>query len=148
MANKLYEESHIQNIANAIRGKNGLTDKYNVSEMAEAIAAISGGEQSGLVSVTGTTTSSTIDTTLSSIKYFVLYIASFNAVGLINAIYSDTDTCQYCYCNTYSDYLKTLGISGSKTPFSVNGGVFTWNGTGTAVLIDGKTYDWFAVGTA
>ena len=37
MSNKLYEETDIQNIANAIRVKNGLTDTYKVSEMASAI---------------------------------------------------------------------------------------------------------------
>ena len=38
--NKLYEENDIQNIANAIRGKNGSEDKYKVSEMATAIEGI------------------------------------------------------------------------------------------------------------
>lgn len=40
MAQKLYEESNIQAIANAIRGKNGSTDTYKTSEMAAAISAI------------------------------------------------------------------------------------------------------------
>lgn len=43
MAQKLYEESNIQAIANAIRGKNGLTTTYKTSEMAAAITAIEGG---------------------------------------------------------------------------------------------------------
>lgn len=43
MAQKLYEESNIQDIANAIRSKNGLTTTYKPSEMAAAISAISGG---------------------------------------------------------------------------------------------------------
>ena len=42
MANKLYDETAIQNIANAIREKNGSTDTYKVSEMASAIGEISG----------------------------------------------------------------------------------------------------------
>ena len=37
---KLYEESNIQAIANAIRAKNGTETKYKPSEMAEAIGAI------------------------------------------------------------------------------------------------------------
>ena len=37
MSKKLYEESHIQNIADSIRGKNGSSDTYKVSEMANAI---------------------------------------------------------------------------------------------------------------
>lgn len=37
---KLYEESNIQAIADAIRSKNGSTDTYKTSEMADAISAI------------------------------------------------------------------------------------------------------------
>lgn len=40
MANKLYEESHVQAIANAIREKNGQSTTYKVSDMADAIASI------------------------------------------------------------------------------------------------------------
>lgn len=40
MANKLYEEDNIQAIANAIRTKNGLSDTYMVSEMAQAVLDI------------------------------------------------------------------------------------------------------------
>ena len=40
MANKLYEEKHIQNIANAIREKTGKTDSLLVSAMAEEIEGI------------------------------------------------------------------------------------------------------------
>lgn len=43
MAQKLYEESNIQAIADAIRGKNGLTTTYKTSEMADAISAIESG---------------------------------------------------------------------------------------------------------
>lgn len=43
MSKKLYEESSIQDIANAIRSKNGTTDTYKVSEMASAINDISAG---------------------------------------------------------------------------------------------------------
>lgn len=40
MANKLYDEISIQDIATAIREKNGLTTTYTVSEMADAIRNI------------------------------------------------------------------------------------------------------------
>lgn len=43
MAQKLYEESNIQAIANAIRGKNGLSDTYKPNEMAAAIEGIQTG---------------------------------------------------------------------------------------------------------
>ena len=45
MAKKLYEESSIQAIANAIREKNGETTTYKVADMAAAIEAISGGAE-------------------------------------------------------------------------------------------------------
>ena len=48
MAKKLYEESSIQAIADAIREKNGKTTTYKPSEMAAAITAITtggGGEE-------------------------------------------------------------------------------------------------------
>ena len=45
MANKLYEESNIKDIADAIREKNGSTDTYTVAQMGSAIRNIpSGGE--------------------------------------------------------------------------------------------------------
>lgn len=48
MAQKLYEESNIQAIADAIRAKNGETTKYKPSEMASAIDAITTGGGNGL----------------------------------------------------------------------------------------------------
>lgn len=42
MAKKLYEEASVQDIANAIRAKNGETTTYKIGDMATAIAAISG----------------------------------------------------------------------------------------------------------
>ena len=47
MANKLYEESAIQDIANAIREKNGSSDTYTVADMGGAVRAISAGGGSG-----------------------------------------------------------------------------------------------------
>lgn len=41
--NKLYEETDIQNIANAIRKKAGTADTFKVSEMANAVANIQTG---------------------------------------------------------------------------------------------------------
>lgn len=42
MAKKLYEEASVQDIANAIREKNGAATKYKVAEMADAVRALSG----------------------------------------------------------------------------------------------------------
>lgn len=44
MAKKLYEETAVQDIANAIREKNGAATKYKVAEMADAVRALSGSE--------------------------------------------------------------------------------------------------------
>lgn len=44
MAKKLYEEASIQDIADAIREKNGSTLKYKVADMADAVRALSGSE--------------------------------------------------------------------------------------------------------
>lgn len=52
MANKLYEETDVAAIATAIRGKNGSSDTYKVSEMAAAVSAI---PTSGIVSVSSVT---------------------------------------------------------------------------------------------
>ena len=40
MAKKLYEEASVQAIANAIRGKNGLSSTYKIADMAQAITDI------------------------------------------------------------------------------------------------------------
>lgn len=56
MANKLYEEDNIQAIANAIRSKNGSSDTYTVSEMAQAVLDIP----------TGTTPTGTKQVTIDS----------------------------------------------------------------------------------
>lgn len=50
MANKLYEETDIQNIANAIREKAGTTDTFKVSEMADAVANIKTNNGNTLIS--------------------------------------------------------------------------------------------------
>lgn len=50
--NKLYEETDIQNIANAIREKTKSTDTYKVSEMANAVSNIeSGNNATGVIDV-------------------------------------------------------------------------------------------------
>lgn len=51
MAKKLYEESNIQAIADAIREKNGESATYKTSEMADAISAITTGEGGGGIEV-------------------------------------------------------------------------------------------------
>lgn len=70
MAKKLYEESNIQAIADAIRGKNGTTTTYKPSEMATAIAAIEGGSVDTLdARLNGTLTSYSNDTLTEVLQY-------------------------------------------------------------------------------
>lgn len=45
MANKLYEEASIEDIAIALREKNGSTTKYRVSQMGDAVRAITAGTE-------------------------------------------------------------------------------------------------------
>ena len=45
MANKLYQESAIQDIAAAIREKNGTADTYKVADMGNAVRSIQGGNK-------------------------------------------------------------------------------------------------------
>lgn len=54
MAKKLYEESSIRAIADAIRSKTGTTNSYKVSEMAAAIATIQGDGNGGDYDITVT----------------------------------------------------------------------------------------------
>lgn len=48
MAKKLYEEASVQAIANAIRGKNGLSTTYKIADMAQAITDIPTGSSDTL----------------------------------------------------------------------------------------------------
>ena len=54
MAKKLYEESNIQAIADAIREKNGQSARYKVAEMADAILVLNAGGSGSAQSATGT----------------------------------------------------------------------------------------------
>lgn len=54
MAKKLYEESSIQDIASAIRAKNGSSDTYTVAQMSTAIADIPTGGGAEYYSNSGT----------------------------------------------------------------------------------------------
>lgn len=67
MALKLYSDTDIQNIANAIRAKNGSSDTYKVSEMATAIQNIPSGGSSQR-KATGTFTNAT-DTKMPTITH-------------------------------------------------------------------------------
>ena len=106
----------------------------------------SGGSSGGLVMKSGTTTSATIETGLSSIKILVIYTDSFSSTGFIQGTYvADEGLMHYTYCSSYSSYMKICGVT-TSTSCTVNGGTFTLNASHR--LINGKTYNWIAVGEA
>ena len=106
----------------------------------------SGGSFGGLVMKSGTTTSATIETGLSSIKMFVIYTDSFSSTGFIQGTYvADDGVMHYTYCSSYSSYMKICGVT-TSTSCTVDGGTFTLNASHG--LINGKTYNWIAVGEA
>lgn len=106
----------------------------------------SGGSSGGLVMKSGTTTSATIETGLSSIKILVIYTDSFSSTGFIQGTYvADEGIMHYTYCSSYSSYMKVCGVTTSNS-CTVNGGTFTLNASHR--LINGKTYNWIAVGEA
>jgi hypothetical protein len=86
MPMKLYNEASIQDIADAIRTKNGLTDTYKVAEMAQAIIDLPSGI--GAVTITDTTDShgGTIRTitavTVEETEFYQDYISAMTALGV------------------------------------------------------------------
>lgn len=82
MALKFYESTDMTNIANAIRRKNGSTNKYLVSEMADAIDDISVGDAESIVN--GTITD--LNSAATSVRYYFMYnYARIQKVELPNA---------------------------------------------------------------
>lgn len=107
-----------------------------------------GSSGSSISTASGTTTSNIIETGLSDIDHIVIYKTSFEETGLMQGTYTKEDNnFYYTFCNSYSTYVKTCAIS-NTTSFTVSGGTFTLNTTGTSGLSSGKTYNWYAVGTA
>ena len=108
----------------------------------------SGSSSSGTTMKSGTTTSGTINTGLSSISAIVIYKDSLSATGLIQGVYSTSDsTLHYTYCSYYSTYSKTCS-TGTSTASSVSGGTFTLGTSGASGLSSSTTYNWIAFGVA
>ena len=150
MANVLIEESTMTGIADAIRAKTGGTDLMLPAAMPDEIAGIqtgSGSGSGGLTMASGETTSATIDTGLSGISFLALYATGYNSTGLLRALYRADEARAYlAYCSMYSTYGKTVSLTSSGSMFSVDGGTFTWNGSGYQALAS-RTYYWVAFGT-
>lgn len=108
----------------------------------------SGSSSTSTTMKSGTTTSATINTGLSSIRAIVIYKDSLSATGLIQGVYSTSDsTLHYTYCSSYSKYSKSCS-TGTSTASSVSGGTFTLGTSGTSGLSSSTTYNWIAFGAA
>lgn len=62
MSNKLYEETAVQDIADAIREKNGSADTYTVAQMGDAVRSLGVGGETNYKKYTGEIVSSVVGT--------------------------------------------------------------------------------------
>ena len=124
MANKLYEETDIAAIATAIRGKNGSSDTYTVSQMATAITNIpSGGGGSDVANgiiESFKATSGTIDA-----NTFVEFVNNTTA-GTDTQLSTLTNSYTYAYATTLSINSVFVTFYASSTLYGV---VCTISGT-------------------
>lgn len=96
----------------------------------------------------GSTSSTTINTELTTIDKFILYTSSLTSIGLISTVYEGNSSCITTFCGDYSVYMKACGIVQS-TDFSIDGGTFVWKGaTAQATAFQTNvTYSWMAIGS-
>ena len=111
--------------------------------------AASGG---GLAVKKGSTSSTTIDTGLSSIDYVVLLADSFSGTGLLQLLYrKPNNAISYILCTSHSYNSQKTELNhasmASSTLLTIDGGKVTWNGTGTSAFMSGASYMWLAFGT-
>lgn len=110
---------------------------------------VTGTASAGLAVKSGTTTSTTINTGLSSVSYFMLYRTTVTTTGLVQAVYGNNGTtANTTYCSSYSTWSKVYNF-GTSTP-TISGGTITWTTTNAAQGGFGSnvTYNWVAFGTA
>ena len=108
---------------------------------------------SNLAVKTGSTTTTTINTGLSSISYFMIFRKSITSTGMIQTTYDENQTttygktAYYTTCTSYtssSSYNVTLNMLLISN--AINGGTITWPGTGNYAMASGVTYYWVAIG--
>lgn len=98
MAMKLYTESSVQNIADAIRLKNGLSSKYTISQMAQAVRDIPlGGNISQYRAILDGTISGSFTCDISIVgAYAFVYCSSLTSVSFPKCTTIGEGAFQYC----------------------------------------------------
>lgn len=150
MANRIIDDVNLKNIANAIRNKKGTANQMLPSQMADEISSIKTATSSGGIQVrTGTTSSTSINTGLSSIDKFIIYSDTILSEGMVNAVYdSSKSAVTLTVCGGYNTYVKQCNVMAQSTGYSVSGGTFQWTDTSSigSFMYD-ATYNWIAVGS-
>lgn len=109
-----------------------------------------GSTSSGGVQVkTGTTTSTSINTGLSSIDKFIIYADKISSEGMVNVIYDVSKSAvTLTACGGYNSFVQQCKTITQTTGYSVSGGAFQWTDTSSlgSFMYD-ATYNWIAVGS-
>lgn len=151
MANKIIDDVNLKNIANAIRNKKGTSNQMLPSQMADEISSIrtTSSSSGGVQIKTGTTTSTSINTGLSSIDKFIIYADKISSEGMVNVIYDASKSAvTLTECSGYNTYVQQCKVATQTTGYSVSGGTFQWtdNSSLGSFMYD-ATYNWIAVGS-
>lgn len=108
-----------------------------------------GSASSGGIQVkTGTTSSTSINTGLSSIDKFIIYSDTILSEGMVNAVYdSSKSAVTLTVCGDYNKYVKQCNVVTQSTGYSVSGGTFQWtDNSSLGSFMHDATYNWIAVG--
>lgn len=109
-----------------------------------------GSTSSGGVQVkTGTTTSTSINTGLSSIDKFIIYADKISSEGMVNVIYDVSKSAvTLTACGGYNSFVQQCKTITQTTGYSVSGGTFQWTDTSSlGNFMYDATYNWIAVGS-
>jgi hypothetical protein len=129
MSKKLYEETDIQNIADSIREKNGLTTTYKVSEMAQAIKDIqsgSGSDDNNTLNnfISGSITA--VESNATTVRLYAFFrLSSLTTVSLPNA--TDIGSSAFTSCTALTSVslpkvkiINTYGFQKCSALISIN----------------------------
>ena len=107
---------------NVLKGKT-FTSAAGLSVI--GILEITGGHamKTGSFTLSESSKTVTIDTGLSNVEFFALYLNAGIPAECIVSVIFDGETARYTACSSYSQYIKIIGV-GSDTP-SVSGGKIT-----------------------